>query len=291
MTPHVDILAHLDPDWNRRAAEPPRRRASEQQVPARVHGDYFEIPTERGGWRRFYINGVNLGAALPGKFPAEFPADSATYAGWLELHRGHARQHRPALYHSAADVLSRAPGVEPDPPGRALWLIHGVWTELPPEHDFNDAEWKGEFRQEMRRVADVIHGSADIPARPGHASGLYDADVSRWTLGYIIGREWEPFAVKAFEGRFGSRSASFRGRFLTLDKGLHIDAWMAEQCDYLLGYEMDGYNSIRPIAYTNWPTLDPLFHITESTGAEESAWRGRSAAPRLAQPSNTRMTR
>ncbi len=54
---------------------------------------------------------------------------------------------------------------------------------------------------------------------------------------------------------------------------------MAEQCDYLLGYEMDGYNSIRPIAYTNWPTLDPLFHITESTGAEESALREKVGRP------------
>ncbi len=54
-------------------------------------------------------------------------------------------------------------------------------------------------------------------------------------------------------------------------------------CDYLLGYEVDTYNTIRPIAYTNWPTLDPLYHITESTGAEESLWRERVGRP-IARP-------
>ena len=68
-----------------------------------------------------------------------------------------------------------------------------------PNDDFDDAGWKGEFQSEMRRVVDLVHGAATIPARPGHAAGRYDADVSPWTLAYIIGREWEPFAVKAFD--------------------------------------------------------------------------------------------
>lgn len=279
------ILAQIDPDWERRAVAPERRRAaprdarSRARVPARVRGNHFEVATGTGGWRRFYINGVNLGVALPGKFPSEFPADSASYAAWLELIAGmHANTIR--LYTILPPTFYRAlRGWNVSQPGKALWLMHGVWTELPPAYDFNDQGWKEEFRQEMRRVVDVIHGTGDIPVRAGHASGLYDADVSNWTLGYIIGREWEPFAVKAFEGRFPTRSASFRGRFLSMGNGLHIDAWMAEQCDYLLGYEMDGYASIRPIAYTNWPTLDPLFHITESTGEEESALRERIGRP------------
>src|SRR4029079_16975705 len=120
--------------------------------------------------------------------------------------------------------------------------------------------------------ADVVHGAAEIPPRPGHAGGRYDADVSRWTLGYIIGREWEPYAVKAFDGRAAS-PASYRGRYLDLARGTPMDAWMAAECDYLLGYEVATYNALRPIAYTNWPTLDPLNHTTESTAEEERRWR------------------
>ena len=45
----------------------------------------------------------------------------------------------------------------------------------------------------------------------------------------------------------------------------------------MLGYELDRYHALRPIAYTNWPTLDPLHHPTESTAEEERRWRGDSA--------------
>jgi hypothetical protein len=278
-----DILKQLDPDWERRAAGQPSRRAvgpsPHRYVAARTRGDYFEVPSARGAWRRFYVNGVNLGVALPGRYPSDFPPDSSTYAEWLGLIAGmHANTVRvytvlpPAFYRALrAWDLSH--------PDRALWLIHGAWAELPPRHDFNDSSWESDFREEMRRVVDLVHGNADILVRPGHAGGLYDADVSRWTLGYIIGREWEPFAIQAFERRFATPTAGYAGRYLSLNRGLHIDVWMAEQCDYLLAYEMNRYNAIRPIAYTNWPTLDPLYHVTESTAAEESAWRKKVGRP------------
>ena len=279
------ILDQADPEWNRRAAAPQGRRAATLRVDARTRGDFFEVPAGRGRWRRIYLDGVNMGVALPGKFPSEFPADSATYAGWFALLAGmHANTLRlytilPPTFYRALRAWNLAHG------DRTLWLVHGVWTELPPNHDFDDAGWKGGFRQEMRRVVDLLHGNATIPVRPGHAGGRYDADVSRWTLGYIIGREWEPFAVKAFEHRFPTRQTSFRGRYLeTARPALHMDAWMARECDYLLGYEVDTYNTIRPIAYTNWPTLDPLTHPTESTAEEERAWRTRVDRPTPRDP-------
>jgi hypothetical protein len=55
-----------------------------------------------------------------------------------------------------------------------------------------------------------------------------------------------------------------------------MDLWLARQCDVMLAYEADSYNALRPIAYTNWPTLDPLSHPTEPTVAEEAYWRKRS---------------
>lgn len=272
-----EILARIDPDWNR----PPlgrRSRLTRLRVDARTRGDYFEVPG-LVGWKRFYVNGVNLGVALPGKFPSEFPPDSLTYAGWLDtLSAMHANTLRlytilPPSFYRAVLAWNRAH------PARPFWLVHGVWTELPPEHDFNDPSWRDEFRQEMRRVVDLLHGSIEIPVRPGHAGGRYDADVSRWVLGYIIGREWEPYAVKEFDARHPS-PAPYRGRYLSTRPGAAAtDIWMAEQCDYLLGYEVDTWNTIRPIAYTNWPTLDPLTHITEATGKEESEWRRKVGRP------------
>ncbi len=271
------ILDQLDPDWTRGSVRPPVR-PSVLRVDARAKGDYFEIPG-KNGWRKFYVNGVNLGVALPGKFPSEFPPDSITYAGWLDtLAAMHTNTLR--LYTILPPTFYRAVrGWNQTHPDQPFWLIHGVWTELPPEHNFNDREWRDEFRQEMRRVVDLLHGRAAIPVRPGHAGGRYDADLSPWVLGYIIGREWEPYAVTAFDS-LNRNPRPFRGKYLsTLPRAGASDIWMAEQCDYLIGYEVGQYNTIRPIAYTNWPTLDPFTHITEATGKEESAWRRRVGRP------------
>jgi hypothetical protein len=269
------FLDGVDPDWNRAPrAHPAPVRSTVLQLAARTKGDRFEVRTD-SGWRPLYLQGVNLGVALPGRFPAEFPPDSATYADWLAMIAG-MRANTVRVYTILPPPFYRAlRGWNTNHPERTLYLVHGVWTELPPDHDFDQVGWKAEFRAEMRRVVDVIHGAADVPPRPGHAGGQYDADVSRWILAYVIGREWEPYAVQAY-GAAHRGIRSYRGRYLAMARGAAMERWMAEQCDFLLAYEKDRYNALRPIAYTNWPTLDPLHHPTESTAADERRFRGDS---------------
>lgn len=233
------------------------------------------------GWAPFYVKGVNLGAALPGKHPSEFP-DSATYAAWIgaigELGANAIRVYtiHPPRFYAALRDYNQAHRARP------LWLIHGVWAELPPRDDYDDAAWKGGFQAEMRHVVDLLHGRADIPPRPGHTGGHYTADVSPWTLAYIIGREWEPHSVEAYMARH-PLPGPWAGKYLRVAGGNVMDVWLAQQCDYLIAYEVERYRAQRPVAYTNWPTLDPLHHITESTAQEEAALRkqrGETATPR-----------
>jgi hypothetical protein len=270
------LLDRVAPDWDRTVLGN-RGRPRTLQLAARTRGRRFEVRAG-GSWQSFYVRGVNLGAALPGRYPSEFPPDSARYAGWLDtlaaMHANTVRVYTifpPAFYRALRAFNLRHPG-------QALWLIHGVWTELPPDADFAEPVWQGEFRTEMRRVVDVVHGAATVPTRPGHASGRYDADVSPWTLAYVIGREWEPYAVQAFDRRRNGEG-SYAGRFLAVDHAPAMDLWLAEQCDSMLAYEADRYNALRPIAYTNWPTLDPLTHPTEPTAAEEALSRQRAGRP------------
>src|SRR5437870_4633329 len=256
---------------------PPAQLSPEPQVPARTAGDDFQVRTA-AGWQPLYVSGVNLGAALPGKFPSEFPSEDSTFAYWLRL-MAEANANAVRLYTILPPAFYRALRRWNDGhPARPLWLIHGVWAELPPRDDYDDARWKEGFRTEMRRVVDAVHGHARLPARPGHAFGRYDADVSDHVLGYILGREWEPFSIRAYNKRQQDRTA-YAGRFLAVDRGTPADVWMAEQCDYLLQYEWSTYHAQRPIAYTNWPTLDPLHHPTEPTLEEEKQLRRRYGFP------------
>ena len=250
---------------------PPRIRPAGTVVTARAGRRRIEVLRDDGAFHPLFIKAVNIGAALPGRYPSEFPVDDGTYDRWLALvdsMGGNAVRmytiHPPHFYR-ALKTWNEAH------PSRPIWLLHGVWTELPPgpsEEDYDDRNFLGEFQTEMRRVVDLLHGNAIIPHRPGHASGRYAADVSKWTIGYIIGREWEPHSVIAYHEENQSRT-SYTGRFVSSAEGNAMESWVAAACDYMVSYEMDGYNAQRPIAYTNWPTLDPLHHPTESTRQEE----------------------
>src|SRR6266487_327463 len=175
-------------------APPPAPRSPEPQVPARTQGERFEVRTARG-WEPFYVQGVNLGAALPGKFPSQFPTDDSTYARWLELIAA-ANANTVRLYTILPPAFYRALSRWNEGHAEhALWLVQGVWAELPPRGNYDAPGWKGDFGREMRRAVDVVHGRALVAARAGHAWGRYDADVSDHVLAWVLGREWEPFSI------------------------------------------------------------------------------------------------
>ncbi|MBW8772963.1 MAG: hypothetical protein JF590_06715 [Gemmatimonadetes bacterium] len=117
---------------------------------SRTLGDSFQVQVG-GSWRSIYLKGVNLGGAVPGHFPSEFPTDSQRYAGWLDtLSSMGANTVRvytilPPAFYRALRAWNLGH------PAATLWLIHGVWTELPPNDDFDDAAWKGEFRGTCQR--------------------------------------------------------------------------------------------------------------------------------------------
>jgi Tfp pilus assembly protein PilF len=250
-----------------------RTRPPVTTVGARTGKRILEIPDGKGGWSPMWIKAVNLGAALPGKFPSEFPPNDSTYERWIALIAGMGANairvytiHPPHFYW-ALRGWNLAHQTHP------IWLIHGVWTEPPPgkkEEKYDDPKWLAQFREEMRRVVTLVHGDAKIPPSPGHASGAYTADVSPWTLAYIVGREWEPYSVVAYNA-LQPRKTSFAGNYISIANGNALETWLAEQCDYVAGFEMERYNAQRPIAYTNWPTLDPLNHPTETGKAQEIA--------------------
>jgi len=248
-----------------------RLRPTVTTVGARTGKRVIEVRNGAGQWTPLWIKAVNLGAALPGKFPSEFPPNDSTYERWIalvaEMGANTIRLYtvHPPHFYAALRAWNLAH------PSRPLWLIHGVWAESPPgkkEEKYDDPQWLGQFRREMKRVVALIHGDAAIPPSPGHASGDYLADVSPWTLGYIIGREWEPYSVVAYNARLPRRT-SYGGKYVAISGGNSLETWLAEQCDYLVSFEMERYNAQRPIAYTNWPTLDPLNHPTETGKAQE----------------------
>lgn len=257
---------------------PPGKLPEKVQMPMRVRRRFFEIRQPDGSWRPVFLKAVNLGAALPGRFPSQFPEDPSLYRYWFEkmkecgFHAVRVYTIFPPVFYDELKKFNE------ERPGDPLYLIHGVWAEPPPDNDFSSPDYVESFRAEMRRVVDLLHGALDLPPRPGHAHGSYRADVSRWWIATILGREWEPDVVQDYlsshPGEF-----SFEGRFVRGENLNAMEKWLAGQTEYFLAYEFDRWKATRPIAWTNWPTLDPLFHPTESTKEEEEEWRIKLGLP------------
>ncbi len=227
----------------------------------RTAGERFELVRD-GEATPIVFRGVNLGAGAPGHFPGEFAFTADDYRRHLrfarDLHANAVRVytlHPPAFYEALREVNLEAPD-------RPLWLFQGVWTELPESNDFWDEGFHRNFERDIGDAMDAVHGAAEIAPRPGHAAGRYTADVSPWLAGWLVGREWEPYAVRETERRHPG-PASYRGASFVVDRGTPMEVWLARVCDQVVERERRRYGRAHAVSFVSWPTLDVMTHPTE----------------------------
>ncbi|MDZ4132046.1 MAG: hypothetical protein U1E11_02830, partial [Dethiobacteria bacterium] len=164
---------------------------------ARTGDRYFEI-YDGNSWDALTIKGVNIGTSLPGRWYTEFPADRNLYRTWLEeiaaMNANTVRLYTlldPAFYAVFAEYNA-------DPANEALWLIQEIWPDdLVPDLNLHNSVYKEDYKLEVDRAINALHGNADIPSRQYRAYGNYTADVSPYLLAILIGRELEPEEVAA----------------------------------------------------------------------------------------------
>ncbi|WP_053227785.1 hypothetical protein [Solirubrobacter soli] len=242
--------------------------AQAQEVPARVQGD--KIVLTQGKTPSFWA-GVNLGATLPGHAPGELAPSRADYDRWLtgigDLDAKVVRVYtilRPAFYDALAAYNQRHPNAP-------LHFIQGVWI---PEEEFlatqnaYDPSVTNGFDAEIEDAVKVVHGGVTLPKRPGHASGTYRSDVSKWLLAWSPGIEWDPAAASATDAK-NAGTPPYAGRYVTATPdATPMESWLAARLDHLATLEAArGWS--RPLTFTNWITADPLPHPLEPFGDED----------------------
>lgn len=239
--------------------------------PARVNGQQFEV-YEDGNWQAFTAKGVNMGMAKPGTFPGEAAITREEYARWFkaigDMNANAVRVytlHPPAFYEAFAHYNRTAE--------KPLYLYHGVWIdEEPLEHtlDAFTPEITQRFQREMKKVADAIHGNAQVEEEPGHASGDYTADISKYVIGWMIGIEWHPEMVHEMEKKY-PELGEFSGTFIETEDANPMEHWLAAQFDVLATYEYETYQAMRPLSFTNWVTTDNIDQPAEPSAQENLA--------------------
>jgi len=247
-----------------------------EALPFKVQDDYIAMKLENG-YRPLILKGINLGSSPPGYFPGEiaYAISADTYEKWI-ARIGEAgfnsiriyTLHPPVFYEALSNYNQR----HPDKP---VLLFQGIWLgEVEDGSNPNEYDLTLRipvFRSDIGEVVDCIHGSRNIAFRAGRAYGSYLADVSRWTAGYIIGREISSQEVDSTNS-FHPSSSSYAGNQFSITGGSASEVFAAQMLDELVQYENSGYGSRRPVSISSWPTLDPLSHPTEINTDEDRAF-------------------
>lgn len=245
-----------------------------EEIPFKTDEENIAMFTDVG-YRQLILKGINLGAATPGTFPGEiaYAVTGEMYTQWINL-IGEAgfnsiriyTLHPPVFYEKLANYNNR----HPDNP---ILLFQGIWLEEV-DTPSDPAQWdlilrEPAFKTEIHEVIDCIHGNKNIPFRPGKAYGGYSSDISRWTAGYIIGREISPREVSVTNSS-NTSVTSYTGSQFSIAAASATNVFAARMLDETASYENQHYNMLRPVSISSWPTLDPLNHPTEIYSDEDT---------------------
>ncbi len=238
---------------------------------ARIKDGHFQIFRD-GKWEPVTIKGINIGMGKPGAFPGEAAITEEEYYRWFEyigeMNANVIRVytlHPPGFYNSLLRYNENH--------DKKLYVMHGVWineADLVNSMDAFEENNLADFQQEMKRIVDVLHGNINVEARPGHASGIYTADVSRYVIAWILGIEWDPYMVDNTNHLHAS-IGDYNGKYFETKGAKPFEYWLAQQMDTVAVYEMEHYNYMRPVSFTNWPTTDILEHPSNFQDSEDLA--------------------
>ena len=217
---------------------------------------------------------MDIGLGAPGAFPGEFVIDYDTYFDWLtqigdmgsNVVRVYTPQ-APAFYHALYDYNRVA--------ATPIYLLQGIYMD---ESDV--AKYGDVFAPESVTISDMevdiidcvnmLHGNAIIGAKTGKASGIYQYDISKYVIGWILGIECEAYLVDGTNAAHPETTA-YDGSNLYTENATPFETFVARMEDLAVTYETEQYHMQRPVAFCNWITTDPLKHPNEPRAAEDTA--------------------
>lgn len=252
---------------------------AEPAISVRAFGKGFQMRDKEGLWKDFFVRGVNMGIAKPGKFFTEFPENVDDYLRWLdEIADMHANTVR--VYTLPPPEFYRALSVHnTQKPEKALYLLQEIWPEEnPPNGDYLAEKYRKEYLQEIDYGVDAVYGRANIPERKGRAWGVYTSDVSPWLLGWLVGRELESGEVMETDSR--NKGAAYAGAYVSAGPdATPTEVWLAESLDEVASIEAKRYGKLHPVAVVSWPTLDPKSHDSEwdPAAGKKNRWNDRTS--------------
>ncbi len=239
---------------------------------SKVEGRKFYILDSQGQWKDSFLAGVNVGLGLPGAFPGEYAIGYETYFKWFlqisEMGSNSIRVYTPQSpdFYQALYEFNRLAATP-------LYLLQGIYMDEGDVLEYGDVFAPGsiairDMRQDIIDCINMLHGNAVIGEKIGKASGIYRWDVSKYVIGWILGIECEAYLVDG-TNRAHPDMTGFSGKYVYAEDVSPFEVFIAQMKELAIAYETENYRMQRPVAFSNWPTTDPLKHPNEPRTAED----------------------
>lgn len=253
------------PSW-----APAPRMVGGLSVSATSGSEGFALHTKDGDVE--FLPGVNLGSTTPSHQPGELAISAEDYRRWFPMMGDLGVRvvriytiHPPAFYEELASYNKS----HPDAP---LYLMQGVY--LPDESYVEESKnlyddfVTTKMQAEIVDAVDAVHGNLERAEARGRAEGTWTTDVSEWTAGWLIGVEWDPFAVDRTDRQESARPGHVGTYFSSTKDASPTERWIAARLDETAAAQVK-YGSSSPVALVNWPSVDPLSHPEEPLESED----------------------
>jgi len=239
---------------------------------SKVEGRKFYILDSQGQWMESFLAGVNIGLGLPGTFPGEYAIGYETYFNWFqqisEMGSNTIRVYtpqNPGFYQALYEYNRLA--------ATPLYLLQGIYMDEGDVLEYGDVFAPGsiairDMRQDIIDCVNMLHGNAVIGEKTGKASGIYRFDVSKYVVGWILGIECEAHLVDG-TNKAHPDMTDFSGKYVYAQGVSPFEVFIAQMKELAIAYETENYRMQRPVAFSNWPTTDPLKHPNEPREAED----------------------
>lgn len=228
-------------------------------------GRLMQVRLEDGSFGAMNIRAVELSGSMPGHHATQCAPGEEDYLRWMEQigEMGANAVQTASLMDDEFYNALYAYNTAHDAP---LYLIQGISVSDEANYGEKDAyadDFYGSLVRDGKRAVDIIHGRRNLNVAQSGAGGRYRADVSPWTLGYLVGSEWNDDTV-AYTDHSVSRPESYTGKyFATGENASRFEALLADVMDTMVSYEADKYKEMRLIAFANDPSNDPFEYSTE----------------------------
>ncbi len=208
--------------------------------------------------KKISIRGVILDSVKPGHYTTDYSVTAEEYDAWLVqiADMGANTITVDGIMDSEFyDALEKYNLSSQTP----LYLIQGVRIESYDMNNANDVYGNyDELMADVHRTVDVIHGTDMFALGRMEAGGTYATDVSKWTIGYILGNEWIPYTVAYSDNKL-DLPTDYQGEyFYTTPDASNTEVFIANVMDSMMQYESKRYKTQRLMTFNSSYDTDPL---------------------------------